>query len=115
MPVTVRVTCADGAAQLQVVDRGPGIPAQDRERIFDRYTRLDGTSGRPGVGLGLYIVRTIAENHGGAVRIAETEGGGATFIVELPCAGTVVDGEAVLGETVCDRQPGRAAEAGPYD
>jgi signal transduction histidine kinase len=101
MPVTVRVTCLAGTARLQVVDHGPGVPVEDRERVFDRYTRLDGSSGRPGVGLGLYIVRIISENHGGAVRVDETEGGGATFVVELPCAGAVVDGVAVLGEEVC--------------
>jgi signal transduction histidine kinase len=92
-PVTVRVAREGQSALLQVVDHGPGVPEDDREKIFDRYTRLAGTSaGRPGVGLGLYIVRIIAENHGGCVRVTETPGGGATFTVELPLAGAVQEG-----------------------
>jgi signal transduction histidine kinase len=90
-PVTVRITCVGESTRLMVVDHGPGVPDEDRDRIFDRYTRLDGASGRPGIGLGLYIVRVISENHGGSVRVEDTEGGGATFVVELPCTGGVVD------------------------
>ncbi len=100
-PITVSVACADGVAQLRVIDHGPGVPDEDRERVFDRYARLDGSSGRPGVGLGLYIVRIIAENHGGVARVEETPGGGATFVVGLPCAGAVIDGEIVLGQEAC--------------
>jgi signal transduction histidine kinase len=96
-PLLVRVSCEGDTALLEVVDRGPGVPETDRDRIFERYTRLDGAAGRPGIGLGLYIVRTIAENHGGGVSVSETPGGGATFTVALPCAGAVVDGESVLG------------------
>lgn len=96
-PVLVRVSCEGSSALLQVIDRGPGVPEEERERIFERYTRLAGTAaGRPGVGLGLYIVRIIAENHGGAVRVEETPGGGATFSVELPSAGIVRDGRLLL-------------------
>jgi two-component system OmpR family sensor kinase len=87
------------SALLRVVDRGPGVPPEDRERIFDRYARVTETSaGRPGVGLGLYIVRIIAENHGGCARVEETPGGGATFVVELPCVGVVRDGQLVLND-----------------
>jgi two-component system OmpR family sensor kinase len=83
--VVLSVSCNDGAVMVQVADHGPGVPAKDRERIFDRFIRLEGTAaGRPGFGLGLYIVRIISENHGGSVRIEETPGGGATFVVELP-------------------------------
>lgn len=98
-PVLVRVAREGSSASLQVVDHGPGVPEEDRERIFERYTRLAGTAeGRPGVGLGLYIVRIIAENHRGRVRVTETPDGGATFSVELPCAGVVRDGRLVLNE-----------------
>jgi signal transduction histidine kinase len=90
-PVTVRISCVGESTQLMVVDHGPGVPTEDRDRIFDRYTRLDGASGRPGIGLGLYIVRVISENHGGSVRVEDTEGGGATFVVDLPYTDRVVD------------------------
>ncbi|MDO8964327.1 MAG: ATP-binding protein [Coriobacteriia bacterium] len=98
-PIVVSVACEGDSAILRVIDRGPGVPEEDRERIFERYTRLGGTSaGRPGVGLGLYIVRIIAENHGGSARVEDTPGGGATFVVELPCAGLVRDGRLVTDE-----------------
>jgi signal transduction histidine kinase len=114
-PVTVRVACSESGTQLRVVDHGPGVPTEDRARIFERYTRLDGASGRPGVGLGLYIVRVIAENHGGSVSVEDTEGGGATFVVDLPCAGVVVDGETVLGEGFCPGKPEPEAQGEPGD
>ena len=105
-PVLVRVGCEGTTALLQVIDRGPGVPPEDSERIFDRYARLAGTSaGRSGMGLGLYIVRTIAENHGGCVRVSKTPGGGATFSVELPCAGMVHEGRLVLDEPATDAAP----------
>jgi two-component system OmpR family sensor kinase len=95
-PIEVQVTCDDSHVFLRVVDHGPGVPAEERDRVFERFARLDGGSARPGLGLGLYIVRIISENHGGCVRVEETPGGGATFVVELPLAGWVVDGETVL-------------------
>jgi signal transduction histidine kinase len=106
-PVIVRVACEGDYALLEVVDRGPGVKEADRARIFDRYARLEEAAGRPGIGLGLYIVRTIAENHGGGVRVTETPGGGATFTITLPCAGAVVDGESVLGVSLCARASAR--------
>jgi len=56
------------------------------------FTRLEIPEAHTsGIGLGLYIVRTIAENHGGTARVEETKGGGATFVVDLPLAVHVVD------------------------
>ncbi len=70
---------------LWVEDRGPGVPAGQRERIFEPFYRLPGASEREGgVGLGLSLVRTIVERHGGSVRCEERAGGGARFVVELP-------------------------------
>jgi signal transduction histidine kinase len=109
-PVLVRVVCEGGTAWLQVIDHGPGVPEGDRATVFERYTRLAGTAaGRPGVGLGLYIVRIIAENHGGCVSVTETPGGGATFSVELPCAGVVREGRIVLDEHDADDATGNDA------
>lgn len=72
-------------AVIKVHDRGPGVPAHQRERIFEPFYRLSGTSEREGsVGLGLALVKSISERHGGTVRCEERPGGGASFVVELP-------------------------------
>jgi len=79
-----------GSRSLAVVtvhDRGPGVPAAQRERIFEPFYRLPGASERDGgVGLGLALVKSIAQRHGGTVRCEARPGGGASFIVELPLA-----------------------------
>ena len=76
---------ADGAVHLKVCDRGPGVPASLRERIFEPYFRLPGHAEREGgVGLGLSLVRQIAAAHGGSVRCAAREGGGSCFVIDLP-------------------------------
>jgi two-component system sensor histidine kinase MprB len=92
----VRVRCDETNALLEVVDHGPGIPAEDREHVFERFARLANTASRPGLGLGLYIVSIIAHNHGGEALVEETPGGGATFVIRLPLAGHVVEGETRL-------------------
>jgi signal transduction histidine kinase len=72
-------------AVIRVLDRGPGVPAAQRERIFEPFYRLPGASEREGgVGLGLSLVKSISERHGGTVRCEDRPGGGASFIVELP-------------------------------
>ncbi len=76
---------ADRRAVIKVHDRGPGVPAGQRERIFEPFYRLPGASEREGgVGLGLALVKSISERHGGTVRCEARPGGGASFIVELP-------------------------------
>jgi signal transduction histidine kinase len=72
-------------AVIRVNDRGPGVPAAQRERIFEPFYRLPGASEREGgVGLGLALVKSIAERHGGTVRCEDNPDGGASFVVELP-------------------------------
>ena len=68
-----------------ITDQGPGIPDDDRERIFEKFTRLDG-HGRPapGVGLGLYIVRRSVEAMGGTVWVDDGPAGGSAFSFTLP-------------------------------
>jgi two-component system, OmpR family, sensor histidine kinase KdpD len=66
---------------VRVIDRGPGIPVEDRERVFEEFRR--GGSGR-GVGLGLSIARAIVQAHGGRIWIESSPGGGATLAFELP-------------------------------
>ena len=77
---------AGGGAQLRVCDHGPGVPAAQRERIFEPFYRLPGASERSGgVGLGLALVRSIVQRHGGTVRCEDNPGGpGACFTVTLP-------------------------------
>ena len=86
--VRLRLSVEQGAARtavLWVEDRGPGVPAALRERIFEAFYRLPGASEREGgVGLGLSLVKTIVERHGGRVHCEERPGGGARFVVSLP-------------------------------
>lgn len=79
-----------GRFRLGVRDRGPGIPAGEQERIFEAFVRRGSELRRetPGVGLGLAIVRQLAEAQGGKVRVESREGSGALFVVELPAVGT---------------------------
>jgi two-component system OmpR family sensor kinase len=74
----------NGHARLWVRDVGPGVAAADRERIFDRFARADDRRRSDGAGLGLAIVRAIAEAHGGRVTLDSRLGAGATFTVEIP-------------------------------
>ena len=81
-------TCEGQRAIIKVHDRGPGVPVAQRERIFEPFYRLPGASEREGgVGLGLALVKSISERHGGTVRCEARPGGGASFIVELPVDG----------------------------
>ncbi|HSC58540.1 MAG TPA: HAMP domain-containing sensor histidine kinase, partial [Gemmatimonadales bacterium] len=79
-PVRVSVAPADGGATVRISDRGPGVRAADRQRIFQPYV----TTKSEGTGLGLAMVRQTVEAHGGRVWVEDTPGGGATFVVELP-------------------------------
>ena len=74
-------------ALLEVLDDGPGIPADMEDQVFDRFVRGDGpadTAGGGGSGLGLAIVRAVAESHGGSVSAGRSAYGGARFSVRLP-------------------------------
>ncbi len=72
--------------ELRVVDRGPGIPPSDRDRIFVPFQRLGDTDNTTGVGLGLALSRGLTEAMGGTLEPDETPGGGLTMIVSLPAA-----------------------------
>lgn len=73
--------------RLLVDDDGPGIPPADRERVFDRFTRLDATGGAPGAGLGLALVARLVGRRDGTVRVATSPDGGARLAVRWPAAG----------------------------
>lgn len=82
---SVELGSRNGAAEIRVNDRGPGVPAALRERIFEPFYRLPGASERNGgVGLGLALVKSITERHGGNVRCEDRPGGGASFVITLP-------------------------------
>lgn len=81
--ITVRSSRREGNAVLEVEDNGPGIPAEEQEKIFDRFYRIPGTAGE-GCGLGLTIVREIAHLHGAEVRLATLQGGGLRISLMFP-------------------------------
>jgi signal transduction histidine kinase len=84
--IAIGAAAEDASVRLWVADTGPGVAPGDRERIFERFARGGGARRSDGAGLGLAIVRAIAEAHGGSVRLDDTPGGGATFSVLLPRA-----------------------------
>ena len=86
--VQVRIGRSDGNARLAVSDDGPGVPEQDRERIFDRMYQIRTICqrGGPGTGLGLAITRDIAKAHHGAVWVESSPLGGACFVLQMPIA-----------------------------
>ena len=83
--VVLRPPAADGSIVIAVCDRGAGVPAEMRERIFEPFFRLPGHAEQAGgVGLGLSLVKQIAERHGGSARCDAREGGGTCFLITLP-------------------------------
>ena len=86
--VTVRLDAPPGGRTVSVLDDGHGVPAVDRERVFERFTRLDEARDRDagGSGLGLAIARQLVVGLGGSISVEEAPGGGAAFVVRLPAA-----------------------------
>jgi heavy metal sensor kinase len=83
--VRVAVAAEPLSYEVRVVDAGPGIPPADRERVFERFVRLDASGRAPdGAGLGLPIARAIAEAHGGTLALASGDAPGSTFLLRLP-------------------------------
>jgi two-component system, OmpR family, sensor histidine kinase KdpD len=84
--IDIRAAATPDEVSVEVADRGPGVPAAERERIFDKFYRVPGAR-TGGAGLGLAICRGIVEAHGGRIRVADREGGGAVFCFTLPIEG----------------------------
>lgn len=80
--VTVEVGAEPDSAVLSVSDRGPGVPDVERDRIFERFVRLDGSGA--GTGIGLYLVKALVDAHSGSITVTNAPGGGARFEVRLP-------------------------------
>ena len=81
--VVLKLELFENRILLQVIDNGPGIPDPDKLRVFERFVRLDSSRTHRGNGLGLAMVRAVAQAHGGSVSITDTPGGGATFTVQF--------------------------------
>ena len=84
-PVRIEVEAGPASVTVSVLDGGPGVPERERERVFERFQRLEGGT-QPGLGLGLSIVRGLIRRLGGDVWVAEAPGGGAAFTVSMPTA-----------------------------
>ena len=80
----------DSQVRIEVADRGPGVPPEQQRVIFEKFGRglTPGSPGTPGTGLGLFIARSIAVAHGGAVEVSSTSDPGATFTLTLPVEGS---------------------------
>jgi two-component system OmpR family sensor kinase len=92
--VTVSTGVAGSMGYIQVSDNGPGIPAGEVARVFDRFYQGDPSRSATGTGLGLAIVRAIAEALHGTAAVVSTPGAGATLLVKIPLAATHVAAEA---------------------
>ena len=95
---------ADGGVNMEIKDAGSGIPNDEIGRIFEKYFRGRGAQGKPGAGLGLYIVQHIARLHGGSVSVHSRPGQGSTFVLTLP-------GQQILTRRSTDRI-GKQADGG---
>jgi two-component system sensor histidine kinase KdpD len=85
-PIEVRAAETDGRLVVEVADRGPGLPPEDLNRVFEKFYRATGTARKPGAGLGLAICRGIIELHGGDMVAENRPGGGTLFRFRLPLA-----------------------------
>jgi len=84
--IEVRVVAEPDRVKLQVLDRGAGVSASDRERVFERFVRLPASRAIPGTGLGLSIARSLVQMNGGTLSLAGAPGGGTLFEISLPRA-----------------------------
>lgn len=83
--IGIQLDLNDTVAELQVKDSGPGIPDEEKKKVFDKFYRLgnEATKRAKGTGLGLYITRKIVKNHGGNIFIDNNEGAGSIFTIQL--------------------------------
>ena len=92
--VRVDASAAGGRAFVRVIDTGPGVPLDQRDRLFEPFQRLGDVPRGEGIGLGLAVARGLTEAMGGTLTVEDTPGGGLTFVLDLPLPGTALDGGA---------------------
>jgi two-component system, OmpR family, phosphate regulon sensor histidine kinase PhoR len=88
--VSVTASNAGDEVVFNVRDTGPGIPVEERARVFERFYKADRSRASSGTGLGLAIVKHVVLNHGGRIWVESTPGQGATFAFTLPAAKSVM-------------------------
>jgi PAS domain S-box-containing protein len=101
--VGISLKPVDGAVELQVRDTGVGIPDDQRQKVFERFHRIEPTSARTheGTGIGLALVQELVKLHGGSVGVASTLGVGSTFTVTIPCGKEHLPAESIhAGQSV---------------
>jgi len=109
-PVEISVVVTGATIEVAVGDRGPGIPAADRERVLRRFVRLEQSRTRPGTGIGLNLVAAVARLHGGKLRL-EDNGPGLKAVLELPLrlkTGEAAESPAVTGPARATAAPAAA-------
>jgi two-component system sensor histidine kinase SenX3 len=99
--IGIGVSHAHGVVEIAVTDQGVGIPESERDRVFERFFRVDSARSRNtgGTGLGLAIVKHVVQNHGGDVRVWSHPGSGSTFTIRLPEAASTPAATMTLGAT----------------
>lgn len=94
--ISVTLHPADRTMQVWVEDEGPGVPPEERERIFDKFHSIAAAQTSGGAGLGLYICREVVQKHGGRIWVEDRPGGGCRFCFTLPLADEEDDAESQL-------------------
>ncbi len=90
-PIQIKARTSNQSLEISIADRGEGIPAEDLERIFDKFYRVQRPDNVSGTGLGLSICKGIVEAHGGSIRAENRHGGGVIFTVQMPLEGTGIN------------------------
>ncbi len=112
-PVRVEVGTVAGRVDIRIIDRGPGIPPADRDRVFQPFQRLGDTDNRTGVGLGLAVARGFVQAVGGDLDIEDTPGGGCTMVVRVPVVDPVGPGPDTARESAGGDGAGSVPAVGP--
>jgi two-component system, OmpR family, sensor histidine kinase KdpD len=110
-PPLLRASALGDRVELRIVDRGPGIPEADRDRVFVPFQRLGDTDNTTGVGLGLALSRGLTEAMGGSLEMEDTPGGGLTMAISLPAAPSPAPPPSPAGHAP-DAVDGAAADGG---